>query len=113
MQAKARIVEYFTGPAGKQPVRDWLNGIKDKVTQAIIYKRIRQAGLGNFGKCRSIGNGVHELKIDYGPGFRVYFGIHKDEVILLLMGGNKGTQASDIGKARANWKLWQEGNNED
>ncbi len=105
---KTRVIEYFTSSSGKQPVRDWLDGIKDKVTQAIIYKRIRQAGLGNFGKTRSVGNGVHELKIDYGPGYRVYYGIHKNEVILLLMGGSKRTQQSDINKAQISWKHWQE-----
>lgn len=113
MNVKTRIIEYFTSSSGKQPARDWLNGIKDKVTQAIIYKRIRQAGLGNFGKTRSVGSGVHELKIDYGPGYRVYYGIHQDEIILLLMGGSKRTQQSDIEKAQANWKHWQEEHSED
>ncbi|MCX7979155.1 MAG: type II toxin-antitoxin system RelE/ParE family toxin, partial [Bdellovibrionaceae bacterium] len=51
---------------------------------------------------RSVGSGVHELKIDYGPGYRVYYGIHQDEIILLLMGGSKRTQQSDIEKAQAN-----------
>lgn len=107
MIARVRVIEYFTNPSGKQPVRDWLNGIKDKLTQAIIYKRIRQAGLGNFGKSKSVGGGVHELKIDHGPGYRVYFGIHQDEMILLLMGGSKRTQQADIEKAQANLNLWK------
>jgi len=104
---KARIIEYFTTSTGKQPAREWLNSLNDKVSQAIIYKRIRQAGLGNFGKNRSVGNGVHELKIDYGPGYRVYYGIYQNEIILLLMGGSKRTQSSDIEKAHANWKQWK------
>lgn len=106
MSVKTRIIDYFTSPSGRQPARDWLDSIKDKITQAIIYKRIRQAGLGNFGKNRSVGHGVHELKIDYGPGYRVYYGIHKDELILLLMGGSKRTQNSDIEKAQTNWMKW-------
>jgi putative addiction module killer protein len=78
------------------------------MTQAILYKRIRQAGLGNFGKTRSLDSGVHELKIDYGPGYRLYYGIHNDEIILLLMGGNKRTQKIDIEKAKNHWEQWQE-----
>ena len=115
MHVEARTVEYFTSSSGKQPVRDWLDSIKDKVTQAIIYKRIRQAGLGNLGKTRSVGAGVHEMKIDYGPGYRVYYGIHRDEIILLLMAGSKRTQQSDIEKSQLNWKQWtkkQEKNDE-
>ena len=58
MQVKSRHVEYFRASNGKEPAKEWLNAIKDKVSQAIIYKRIRQAGLGNFGKTRSVGDGV-------------------------------------------------------
>lgn len=112
MHVKSRIIQYFISSSGKQPVRAWLDGIKDKMTQAIIYKRIRQAGLGNFGKTRSLSSGVHELKIDYGPGYRVYYGIYNDEIILLLMGGNKRTQQTDIEKAKSYWKQWQEEKNE-
>jgi putative addiction module killer protein len=112
MKVKVRGIEYFTCPTGKQPVRAWLDNLKDKVTQAILYKRIRQAGLGNFGKTRSVGGGVQELKIDYGPGYRIYYGIHRDEIILLLTGGSKRTQQSDIQVARQYWKQWQEEYNE-
>lgn len=107
MEVKSRIIEYYTTSSGKQPVRTWLSSIKDKLTQAILYKRIRQAGLGNFGQARNVGEGVNELKIDYGPGYRVYFGVHKDEMILLLVGGTKRTQQSDIEKAKEYWTQWQ------
>ena len=107
MDAKVRIIEYYTTAAGKQPALSWLSGIKDSLAQAILYKRIQQAGLGNFGKTRNVGNGVNELKIDYGPGYRVYFGVYQDELILLLVGGTKRTQHSDIEKARDYWAQWQ------
>lgn len=113
MEPKIRVLEYYTSPSGKQPVRLWLEKIKDKLTQAMIYKRIRQDGLGNFGNCKSVGRGVHELKIDYGPGFRVYYGIHKNELILLLSGGDKSTQQVDIEKAKLSWKNWLEEHSED
>lgn len=108
MQIKPRLIDYYATPSGKAPAREWLSSLRDKITQAILYKRIRQAGLGQFGKTRNVGDGVWELKIDYGPGYRVYYGIHNDELILLLMAGSKRTQASDIKKARVYWLEWKE-----
>jgi putative addiction module killer protein len=110
MQIKQRAVAYYQPPAGKIPVQEWLSSIKDKLTQAILYKRIRQAGLGQFGKTRNVGDGVWELKIDYGPGYRVYYGVHDDKLILILIGGSKRTQTADIKKARGYWNEWKEKN---
>jgi putative addiction module killer protein len=104
---KPRGVQYYETPAGKLPAKDWLESLKDGLTQAILYKRIRQAGLGQFGKVRNLGEGVSELKIDHGPGFRVYYGIHEDKLILILMAGSKRTQESDIKKAKAYWTEWK------
>lgn len=111
VKIKERLVEYFMTPNGKIPAQEWLNSIKDKLTQAILYKRIRQASLGNFGDHKSVGNGVLELKINYGPGYRIYFGLHKDEVILLLIGGTKRTQTTDIDKAKTFWIIFKENKN--
>lgn len=70
--------------------------------------RIRRAGLGNFGNHRSVGEGVIELKIPYGPGFRVYLGIiENDEILLLLLGGDKSTQDRDIKLAKEYLKEWR------
>lgn len=102
------MVDYYRTPAGNAPAQEWLSAIKDKLTQAILYKRIRQAGLGQFGRTRNVGDGVWELKIDYGPGYRVYYGIQGDELILILMAGSKRTQTADIKKARAYWIEWKE-----
>lgn len=107
MQIKQRNVYYYETPTGRLPAQEWLSSIKDKVTQAILYKRIRQAGLGQFGRTRNVGDGVWELKIDYGPGYRVYYGIHGDETVLILMAGSKRTQSGDIKKARAYWIEWK------
>lgn len=93
------------------PAQDWLNSIKDKLTQAILYKRIRQAGQGNFGDHKSVGSGVYELRVNYGPGYRIYYGIHEDEVILLLIGGSKRTQTVDIQKAKTYWTIFKENQN--
>jgi putative addiction module killer protein len=110
MRIKQRVVDYYRTPAGKEPAREWLSSIKDKLTQAILYKRLRQAGLGQFGDTRNVGDGVWELKINYGPGYRVYYGIHGDVLILVLMAGSKRTQTGDIKKARAYWIEWKERN---
>jgi len=110
MRTKQREVDYYRTSAGRQPAREWLSRIKDTLTQAILYKRIRQAGLGQFGKTRNVGSGVWELKINYGPGYRVYYGLHKDELILILMAGSKRTQKSDIQNARGYWIEWKERN---
>ena len=107
MQVKERSIEYYKTPGGKEPAKDWMSSVKDNLTQAILYKRIRQAGLGQFGKTRSLGSGVHEMKIDYGPGYRIYFGIHGDEIIIILMAGSKRTQQSDIEKAKTYWLQWK------
>ena len=107
MQIKPRDVQYYETPTGKLPAKDWLESVKDSLTQAILYKRIRQAGLGQFGKTRNVGEGVSELKVDYGPGFRVYYGIHEDKLILILLAGSKRSQESDIKKSKAYWAEWK------
>ena len=108
MQVKQRDIQYYETAAGKIPAKDWLSEVKDGLTQAILFKRIRQAGIGQFGKTRSVGSGVLELKIDYGPGFRIYYGIYEDKLILILMAGSKRSQDSDIKKAKAYWTEWKE-----
>src|SRR5713226_2037544 len=71
-------------------------------TRGIVRTRLNRIAQGSFGDCEPIGQGVHELKIDYGPGYGIYFGEDGDEVIL-LGGGDKSTQASDIKKAKERW----------
>lgn len=110
MQIKQRTVDYYKTPAGKMPAQEYLLSLKDKLTQAMLFKRIRQAGQGQFGKIRNVGGGVWELKIDHGPGYRVYYGIHGNELVLILMAGSKRTQDGDIKKARVYWIEWKERN---
>lgn len=110
MRIKQRLVDYYKTVSGKEPAKEWLASIKDKLTLAILFKRIRQAGLGQFGNTRNVDNGVWELKINYGPGYRIYYGIHRDELILILVGGSKRTQTTDIQKAKAYWTEWKERN---
>jgi len=78
---------------------DWLNGLKDSKTRAIILSRIDRVSLGLFGVCEAVGQGVSEIKIDYGPGYRLYFVKRGLLVVVLLCGGDKSTQRRDIRKA--------------
>lgn len=78
----------------------WLDGLKDRRAKARIQVRIDRLELGNFGDIAPVGEGVSELRIFYGPGYRVYFVQHGSAVVILLSGGDKSTQNSDIAKAK-------------
>ncbi|MDI9333741.1 MAG: type II toxin-antitoxin system RelE/ParE family toxin [Cytophagales bacterium] len=77
----------------------WLGKLKDKLAQAAIKIRIRRAELGNFGDCKPIGEGVSEMRIHTGAGYRVYFKQVGMEIYILLVGGSKSTQAKDVDTA--------------
>ena len=80
---------------------DWLTHLKDQVGKAIIIKRIRSAEAGDFGDGEPVGDGVTEMRIHFGPGYRVYFTRRGNVVYLLLMGGDKSSQKRDILRAKA------------
>ena len=85
------------------PARDWLEGIEiDRKVYGILMNRLDRVAAGNFGDCRPVGEGVSELRIDFGPGYRIYYALD-GELIILLFGGTKKTQASDITKAKHFW----------
>lgn len=77
----------------------WLASLKDKVGRARIIHRIRTAEHGNFGDCEPVGEGVSEMRVHFGPGYRVYFTRRGDVVYLLLLGGNKSSQKRDTKRA--------------
>ena len=72
---------------GKTPFESWLNSLREVKTRARIKTRIDRVRLGNFGDCRPLGPSLHELRIDFGPGYRVYFGKIGQSIVLLLCGG--------------------------
>lgn len=78
----------------------WLKGLRDRDGRARILKRLRRLGDGQFGEVKPVGEGVHELRMFFGPGYRAYFMQQGDTVILLLAGGDKDSQAGDIARAK-------------
>lgn len=90
-----------------EPFTDWLQSIKDKRVQAQIRVRLKRLEAGNFGDCRSVGEGVQELREHHGAGYRVYFGRHGQAVVILLIGGTKKSQPADIKTAKEYWEDWK------
>ncbi len=103
-----KIITYTTS-TGKEPFTSWLNQLDTK-TRAIIFSRLARVKLGNFGDCKLIknGEGILELRVDYGPGYRIYLGKKEITLIVLLIGGDKGSQAKDIIKAKLYWRTFKE-----
>jgi putative addiction module killer protein len=83
---------------------DWVDALADVKARAPIYLRIRRPEQGNFGEYKVLDEGVSEMKINMGPGYRVYFAREGRVTYLLLCGGDKSTQKADIKRARAMWK---------
>ena len=100
--AQIELLEYLT-KSGRNPFRKWLEGLRDRQARAKIRVRLNRIRLGNFGDCKSVGKGVSELRIPYGPGYRVYFGHKSNTVVILLYGGHKKTQSKDIALAQEYW----------
>ncbi len=96
------IVEYMD-QKGRVPFRYWLERLKDRKAAAIIDARITRVRMGNLGNGKSVEHGVKELKVDFGPGYRVYFGEDSGTVVVLLIGGDKKSQAADIKLAQQYW----------
>jgi putative addiction module killer protein len=102
VEAQPREVLICQTDGGREPFMEWLNGLDPK-TRGVIFNRIDRLESGNFGDTRSVGGGVTELRIDLGPGYRVYFGQDGSEVHL-IEGGSKATQDADITAAKDFWK---------
>ncbi len=98
-----RIEEYLEG--GRSPFGEWFEGL-DPVTAARVDRYIRRLEAGNFGAAKPVRNGVFELRLDFGPGYRVYYGLSGRPLIILLGGGDKSRQSADIGAAVERWKQY-------
>ncbi len=101
---------YFVTQHQRIPFREWFELLRDFKARVIIDARIARLRTGNFGSSQPVGQSVFELKIDYGPGYRVYFGKITGNVIILLCGGDKSTQKKDIQTAQWYWQWFKEKN---
>jgi len=90
-----------------EPFKIWLRNLRDYRAQIIIRTRLSRLSLGNFGDSKSVGEGVIELRINYGPGYRVYCGLDSNNLIVLLLGGDKSTQNKDIDKVKLMWNSYK------
>ncbi len=99
-----RLFEYQREDGG-YPFTEWLRSLKDQRTIARIQARIERVAAGNFGDFKPLKNakGIHELRLDFGPGYRVYFGIKGNDIVILLCGGDKRSQKKDIKRALDYW----------
>ena len=94
----------YQGKDGREPLTVWLHRLRDRQAHAHVLARLDRLENGNFGQCRALQSGVWELKIDHGPGYRVYYGQVGKTILLLLCGGDKRSQQADIDRAVAYWK---------
>lgn len=99
--AGAIEIRHYIDRAGKDVFDEWLSRLTDVRAQAKIATRINRLAAGNFGDCKSLGKGLYELRIDWGPGYRVYYVMIGSVSALLLCGGDKRRQSSDIARAAA------------
>jgi putative addiction module killer protein len=101
-----QILRYLT-PSGRDEIGEWLAKLRDPHTEAKIRFRIDRLAAANFGDCKPIGNGVWELRINAGPGYRVCYAMAGRELVVLLCGGDKRTQRRDIRRAFDHWQDFQ------
>ncbi len=97
-------VLHYVSETGQDVLGEWLAGLADNRARAKVAVRIARLAVGNLGDCKSLREGVSELRIDWGPGYRVYFAMAGRTVVLLLCGGDKRRHSTDIDRAIDYWK---------
>jgi len=98
-------IKYYQNKQGREPFLKWRNSIKDLKIIARIDNRLERVRVGNLGDYNSVGDGVFELRLHFGAGYRIYYGYIGKQMLLLIVGGGKKTQTKDIKKAK---QFWQE-----
>ncbi len=111
-KATPKILRNYITPSGEIPFLKWLNSIKDPITKLRIRRRLDRVEQGNLGDCEPVGDGVSELRLFFGSGYRIYIAEWSDTLIILLCGGNKNSQKKDIKLAKAYWQELKERSDE-
>ena len=96
-------IQLYVTEDDKRPFVTWIKKLKDAKGRGVINARVARLRLDNFGDCKPVGDGVWELHIDFGPGYRVYYGQADKQLVLLLCGGDKDTQNANITIAKRYW----------
>ena len=107
MEATPKELHIYVMEDGRAPFSEWLASLHDLKARSKIRVRLDRVSLGNLGNCHGVGDGVQELRIDYGPGYRVYFGQVGSAIVLLLCGGDKSTQVENIEQAKCYWSEYR------
>ena len=97
----------YNDRGGHSPFRDWYDRLNSEAAQRVTTALYR-LGLGNFSNAKSVGAGVYECKINFGPGYRVYFGKDREQIVILLGGGTKQRQQNDISTALGRWEDYKQ-----
>lgn len=102
------VIKHYKKDNNSSPFEEWINHLKDCKNQIRILLAIERMALGNFNNCKSLGDGICELKLYFGSGYRVYFGIYNNQIIILLCGGDKSSQSKDVALAKKYWNTYLE-----
>ncbi|NBV06890.1 MAG: type II toxin-antitoxin system RelE/ParE family toxin [Proteobacteria bacterium] len=101
-----RSISYYKSRNNKMPFMDWISNL-DPSTKEVVYERIEKVKVGYFGDYKNLGDGVFELRINFGSGYRIYYAVNGKDIILLLCAGNKDTQSRDVKKAKFFWEEYK------
>ncbi len=108
LDIRLRELEFYRTQHGRVPFIDWFESIRDRKTLTRIRGRLTRLELGNLGDFQPVGEGVYELRIHFGPGYRIYFAEVSNTIILLLCGGDKSSQQRDIERAKTYWQDYKD-----
>ena len=100
-------IRHYLSETGNDPYQQWLDHLMDRTAKARITVRVNRLSAGAFGDCKALCQGVWELRIDHGPGYRLYYARDGKKLVLLLLGGDKRQQQADIEKAVCCWNEYQ------
>lgn len=107
METTLKKIVHYIASDGKSVFQGWYRALRDSVAKTKISLRLTQAKQGNLGDTKPVGNGVHEMRIDHGQGYRVYYANDGKIIIVLLSGGDKSTQDEDIKQAKGLWSTYK------